>query len=171
MKKLQILVPLVILLSFAVGCQKNEISTSNPLIGVWKVIETATIDAKDELKNSYEHSSLYIFQDDYYCMVMVQGNEPRTEFEDPWNPSDEEIIKAYNSILVNAGTYELKDSIIITYPIIARVPNFVGGSASYEYRIEGDTLELTWFDEVSKTGVPHPWAGKRKFQRMLMRIN
>jgi hypothetical protein len=103
-------------------------------------------------------------------MVMAQGDEPRNEYEDPWNPSDDEIIKAYNSILVNAGTYELKDSIIITYPIIARVPNFVGGTASYEYKIEGDTLELTWFDEVSKTGVPHPWAGKRKFQRTLMRI-
>jgi len=54
------------------------------------------------------------------------------EFENPWNPTKEETIEAYMSFLANAGTYDLKDSIMTTYPTIARVPNFVGGSASYE---------------------------------------
>ncbi len=147
-----------------------HLSPSNPLVGVWKVIETAIIDANGNSKTSYEHPSVYIFQDDYYCMVMIQGDEPRTEFENPWNPTEEEIIKAYKSFLVNAGTYELKDSIMTTYPTIARVPNFVGGSASYECKIEGDTLELMMFDEVSKNGIPQPWVGKSKYLRTLIRV-
>jgi len=169
-KKLQIFTPLVILFCFTVGCQQDEVKPLNPLMGIWKVAETATIDPEGQLKNPYEHSSLYIFQDDYYFMVMVLGDEPRTEFVDPWDPTDDEKIEAYNSILVNAGIYEQKNSVIITRPIIARVPNFVGGEAYYEYKIEGNTLTLTWFDEVSKTGVPHPWVGKLKFQRTLIRI-
>ena len=170
MKKLQIFTPLVILFCFTVSCQQDEAKTLNPLMGIWKVVETVTIDPEGQLKNPYEHSSLYIFQDDYYFMVMVLGDEPRTEFVDPWDPTDDEKIEAYNSILVNAGIYEQKNSVIITRPIIARVPNFVGGEAYYEYKIEGNTLTLTWFDEVSKTGVPHPLVGKLKFQITLIRI-
>ncbi|MDH4271058.1 MAG: lipocalin-like domain-containing protein [Candidatus Aminicenantes bacterium] len=109
-----------------------HLSSANPLVGVWKIIETAIIDANGESKNSCEHPGLYIFQDDYYCMAPIQGDEPRMEFENPWNPTKEETIEAYMSFLANAGTYDLKDSIMTTYPTIARVPNFVGGSASYE---------------------------------------
>ena len=170
MKKLLMIIPLVFLLCVTFGCQQDKINFKNPVIGIWKVVETATVDSEGELKNLYEHSSLYIFQDYYYSMVMELGDEPRTDFVDPWNPTDVEKIKAYNSILVNAGMYELKNSVIITRPIIARVPNFVGGEAYYEYKIEGNTLTLTWFDEVSKTGVPHPLVGKLKFQRTLIRI-
>ena len=170
MRKPLRVIPLIFLVCFAFAYQKKDIKNTNPLIGVWKVVEMATINSDGELKNRYEHPSIYIFQDDYYSMVMVWGNEPRPEFDDPWNPTDEEKITAYNSILVNAGKYELKGSVIVTRPIIARVPNFVGGEAQYEYKIEGDTLTLTMFDEVSKKGVPQPWVGKRKFRRTLIRI-
>ena len=61
MKKLCIFAPLIFLLIFAIDCQKNELSTSNPIIGVWKVIETATIGAEDESRNLYKHPSIYIF--------------------------------------------------------------------------------------------------------------
>ena len=170
MKKLHKFILLVFLLCFTFSCDKKDIQNSNPLLGAWKVIETATIDSEGEIKNRYEHPSLYIFQEDFYSMVMILGDEPRPEFEDPWNPTADEKIKAYDSILVNAGRYELKESVVITRPIIARVPAFVGGEAFYEYKFEGNTLTLTWFDEVSKKGVPHPWAGKLKFRYTLIRI-
>ena len=171
MKKLLKVIPLVLILCVTISCQKDQASNSNPLFGAWKVIETATIDNEGQLKNSYDQSSIYLFQDDYYCIVWVQGNKPRNEFIDPWNPTNEEKIKAFDSLIVNAGMYDLEDSVIITYPIIARMPNFVGGKGFYEYKIENDTLVLTMFDELSKTGVRHTWVGKYKFQRTLIRLN
>ncbi len=171
MKKIHLVISLIVLLGFAVGCRQKGTSTSNPLIGVWKVIETTTLGTENKTENTYEHPSLFLFQDAYYSMVMILGDEPRAEFEDPWNPTDDEKVSAYNSILVNAGTYKLKDNVLITRPSIARVPNFVGGEAFYEYKIEEDILTLTLFDEVSKKGIPQTWVGKSKFQRTLIRIN
>jgi hypothetical protein len=65
------------------------------------------------------------------------------------------MIKAYNSIVVNTGTYELTDTTMITFPIISRVPAFSGGMGVYEFRIESDTLCLTMTEEYAKNG---DWA-------------
>ena len=132
MKQRLFIVQIVLLICITASCNADHLKKKNPLIGVWKVIETSVIDSEGESKNLYEHPSLYVFHEEYYCMVMVLGDEAHTEFKDPWSPTCEEKIAAYDSILVNAGTYELRESVIITRPIIARVPNFVGGEAYYD---------------------------------------
>lgn len=171
LKQRLFIVQIVLLICITASCNPDYLKKKNPLIGVWKVIETSVIDSEGESKNLYEHPSLYVFYEEYYCMVMVLGDDARTEFKDPWNPTDDEKRAAYDSILVNAGTYELRDSVIITRPIIARVPNFVGGEAYYEYKLQNHALTLIMFNEVSSEGIPQPWVGRQKYRRVLNRIN
>jgi len=64
----------------------------------------------------------------------------------------------------------LRNSVIITNPIIARVPNFVGGKAYYEYELQDHALTLIMYNEVSREGIPQPWVGRQKYRRVLIRI-
>ena len=62
--------------------------------------------------------------------------------------------------MVNSGTYELAgDSLITLRPVVSRVPGFMGGGTLlYEFRVVGDTLNLTSLDEYSFDGIQAPWA-------------
>jgi hypothetical protein len=69
-----------------------------------------------------------------------------------------EKIRRYDSFVVNSGTYEIKDSFLTAYPIIARVPEFMGGKLVCEFKVEGDTLQLKLVDEYSFDGMQAPWV-------------
>lgn len=85
----------------------------------------------------------------------ILNNEVRKSYQQSFNPTPDEMIKVYNSIDVNSGTYELTDSTLITFPIVSRVPAFSGGKAIYELKIESDNVYLTMKEEYSKKG---EWA-------------
>jgi hypothetical protein len=58
--------------------------------------------------------------------------------------TDEQIRSIFMPFIANSGTYELDGSKLITRPTVALWPNFMtGGSATYEYKIDGATLLLT----------------------------
>lgn len=79
--------------------------------------------------------------------MYVRGNEPRPLMADDANWStltEEQMRSIFMPFIANSGTYELDGSKLIIRPIVALDPSFmIGGSATHEYKIDGDTLWLT----------------------------
>ena len=116
-------------------------SAKNPLEGTWKITESVVM-GKDTSRTSNPQPSMVIFSQKHYSMMLVPGDKPRTLFKES-NPTDKEKLEAFDSFIANSGTYEVAGSTITVHPVVAKVPNFMaGGSAKYQFRIEGNTLWL-----------------------------
>ncbi len=63
--------------------------------------------------------------------IVVTGGTPKALFK-----------TAFDSLMASSGTYELNGSTATFRPIVTRGPNIV--SINEQFRIEGDTLTLTW---------------------------
>lgn len=66
----------------------------------------------------------------------------REPFATRWQPTSDEIVAAYESVIVNSGVYQVSGSRVTVRPVIAKKPEFVGGYQTYEYKIDGDPLSL-----------------------------
>ncbi len=144
----------------------------NPLVGVWKIVHDEEVDASGQSTDENIQSSLVIITPGYYSMVYTFGTEPRPTAAEHFNPTDEEKITAYNSIIVNTGTYELSGSKITFKPMVAKSQAYTGGGYSEsEYRMGGDTLFLTSSGPVSLSGKsPAFFAEGGKGSSTLIRI-
>lgn len=119
-----------------------------PLEGVWKIVEVVEIvdTGADGSKNANPQPNLFIFTRNHYSMMLVPGTQPRASFKVSPSvamPTDQEKIAAFDSFVANTGTYEVTGSTLTIRPIVARYPNFMGGSDELPFRIEGNTLWLT----------------------------
>jgi hypothetical protein len=126
------------------------------LQGVWEVdaiTRSGTVDRDPE-------PSQAIFTDSHYSLLWIFPDSSMRGFEQRWTPNDDEMIRRYGEIVVNAGVYELtKDSTMMLSPTVSRVPEFMrGGRLVYDFRLEGDTLWLTSIDEYSFDDVQAPWV-------------
>jgi hypothetical protein len=103
-------------------------------------------------------------------MVWTFGNEPQRPFIARWNPTDAEKIDRFDSLVVNAGTYEIEGQTLIARPLVARIPDFMGGKLICEYHIEKDTMTLKFVDEYSFDGVQAPWVASGGLVLTLKRV-
>ena len=123
------------------------------LEGVWRIVQAHDVDAEGQTTNSFPQTSVVIFTPGHYSFVWTFGSETRQPASEHWRSSDAEKIAAYNSIIVNTGTYEVTGSTMVTRPISAKSQEYVaGGYSDYDYRVEGDTLYLTGTSLVSFDG-------------------
>jgi hypothetical protein len=99
---------------------------------------------------------LYIFADGHYSAVYAPGTDPRIKSEVSFQPTQEETVAQYETIIVNTGTYEISGSMVTFRPIIAKSPGFVGGHQTSTFRVDGDTLVLTLETVVAVDGVSAP---------------
>ena len=141
----------------------------NSIVGVWEVVKIATDyeSAPDTgprtsqvEPNPHPLPSQIIFTNSHYSMIWMPGKEAMTAFAVRWQPSDEEKVRRFGEIVVNTGTYEIKDGLITVHPRIARVPEFMGGYMRYDYKWSGDRLVLTLRDEYTLDGVRAPWVNE-----------
>jgi hypothetical protein len=150
-----ILVKLVLGSLMAFGALADE-AKSNSIVGVWKITE---IDRDYEAApNPDPLPSQIIFTKRYYSIVWLPGNRAIEAFETRWQPTDEEKIQRFGEIVVNTGTYEVDGEFIRVIPSIARMPEFIGGSMTYEFEWSGEKLVLTLVDEYAFDGVKAPWV-------------
>jgi len=126
------------------------------LEGVWQIQQITPKDGGPVNRNPLP--SLVIFTPEHYSMVWMAGSEAPRAFAKHWVPTDAEKIARYDAILVNSGTYETGQGKLTMTPIVARVPEFIGGTIEWEYRLSGDVLVLTFLDEHSFDGVQAPHA-------------
>ena len=150
----------------------NDDQRENVLEGVWRIDQAQEVDSTGQTTNSYPQTNVVIFTASHYSFVWTFGAAPRQPAADRWFPTDAEKIEAFNSIIVNTGTYELTDSTLVTRPIAAKSQEYVrGGYSDYEYRVEGDTLYLTGTSLVSFDGVsPDFYLGGGRDTYTLVRV-
>ena len=126
----------------------------NVLEGVWRIVQAHTVDSEGQTWNSHPQTNVVIFTTGHYSFVWTFCGDMRQPAAERWNPTVEEKIEAFNTIIANTGTYELTDSTLVTRPISATFQEYVGGGYSdYEYRVEGDSLYLTMKSLVTFDGV------------------
>ena len=106
---------------------------------------------------------------EHYSLVRIAGTEAPRRFETHWLPTDAEKLARYDAMFVNAETYDVVADRLTMLPSVARVPEFVGGSLEYRYRLEEDVLTLTGMDEHSFDGVQAPWATRGEGNTLTLR--
>jgi len=141
-----------------------------PLIGVWKIEQTRTVGPDVDVINNQPQPGLYIFTAGFYSMVWTPGREPRKDSATLWEPTDAEKIRNFNTIVVNSGTYETVDSTLIVRPLTAKTPEYVGGHATYTYRVEGDKLRLELLDTFAHDGTEDQGIARYRTTLWLRRI-
>jgi hypothetical protein len=140
------------------------------IVGVWQIKEVARQKGGEPVADM-TIPSVFIFTPHHYSMVWLLSAEPQRAFAERWNPTDAEKIERYDSFVVNTGTYEITKSILTAHPIVARIPEFIGGRLVCEYQVEGDSLRLKFVDEYTYDGVRAPWvASGRGLILTLVRI-
>jgi len=136
---------------------------SNKLEGAWTVVEIIN-EYKDSTQIiSNPQPGIWIFSEEYYSATWTSSAKERKPYQQPWYPTSDEKITDYSSIVVNTGTYELTDTTLITYPVVARTPAFSGGKAIYELKVESDVIFLTMKEAYSKTGEWGRWLDDSNF--------
>ncbi len=154
-----------------IGCQPEPTLENSPL-GVWRVQQIERWSSADTAVDSDPQPSQVIFTPSRYSITWIGGTNPINSYQERWTPTDAEKIQRYGEITVNAGTYETEgDSLMILRPMVARVPDFMGGMLISKYRVVGDTLWLASQDEYSFDGIQAPWvATDRRSMRKLLRV-
>ena len=146
----------------ATGCTQYTTDvpeSGSPLAGSWVMKEISVISERGE--NTYPDPApgLFVFGESHYSMVWMPLTEIPPDFEEIWKPTDEEKAAAFNSIVVNSGTYTYTDTTVTTIPTVAKTPEFIGGFAVYTYTVDGDTLRMEMIDTVSRGGIRDPGVG------------
>ena len=151
----------LVALLLTVACQQTgsseAASPANDLVGVWSLAAVDPGDGSPLIQPS--QPGLYIFADGYYSAVYAPGVDPRIKSAISFQPTSEEMVTQYETIIVNTGTYEISGSTVTFRPVIAKSPGFVGGYQVSTFRVEGDTLVLTLDALASVDGVSPPDLG------------
>jgi len=161
---------LTILLPIA-GCNYSAEPSNNSIEGVWRISQ---ITRDYEAESNYDPlPSQFIFTKNHYSIVWMPEKDAMRAFDEPWKPSDSEILQRFWEVTVNTGRYEVSSTQIRTEPVIARFPEFMGGYMIYDFKWSGSDLILTLVDEYTFDGVQTPWAAEVGGQQhiTLTRVN
>jgi len=138
---------------------------ANPLHGVWSM--TAMTPGGGGATIDPSQPGLFIFTEWYYSAVCSLGSDPRPLSAAGFNPTLEEKVAQYDTIIVNTGTYEASGSTITFRPMVAKSPEFIGGHSTMDFQINGDVLTLTITSTMAADGVSAPGApGPMTLQRI-----
>lgn len=154
-------------LFFVIGfssCKPTQTCTTeckkSALIGSWEMVEVHW-KTKDTIysipKTQY---GLFIFEKNRYSIMWTPIDTIRTPFINLSNPTDEEKMAGFSSVIFNGGTYTMTDSTVTATALIAKVPGFEGGKQFYRYTIEDNLLHLIFFDETYPNGQKPEWYGR-----------
>lgn len=166
MRRPKAALPLVAVLSAVLAAP----ATASSLVGVWEIEEIRTVGPDLDSINPDPQPSLYIFTSGHYSMIWNPTRAPRADSATLWHPTDEEKIRNFNTLVINSGTYEVKDSTLVVHPLVAKTPEYVGGRATYLFRLDGDTLRLVLLDTYAHDGTEDKEIAKYRTTLTLRRI-
>lgn len=141
----------------------------NPLMGSWRMKEIHYIQADTTIKVEKVHGGRVTFSQNHYHLLYNPWINPRKPFEKLAQPTKEEMIYGFQTLVFNSGTYVYTDSTVVTTADIAKVPGFEGGIQYYNYSLKGEALELTMYDETYPDGNKPEWYQKLKVRFKLVR--
>ena len=159
----------ILLLTLVVACQapppSESASPPNELYGVWSLVATDPGDGSPVVDPA--QPGLYIFTESHYSAVFTFGGEPRVKSAISFQPTTEEMMAQYETIIVNTGAYEIAGGTVTFRPILAKSPGFVGGHQVSAFRVQGDTLFLSQDELVAVDGVsPTDFGGSLTLVRV-----
>jgi hypothetical protein len=126
----------------------------SPIAGAWRVVAVEDVTSEGEVTEIPTHESMVIFTDRYYSIAFSMGDRASLPFAERWAPTDAESLDRFGVMVVNTGIYQITPTTVVTSPLFALTPEFIGGAAEHEYTLEGNLLTLTAtsvtsFDDVS----------------------
>ena len=120
--------------------------------GVWTIVEVQTIKSDGSSSKVFPIESHAFFMNKNYSFCWTtQVSKSRN-----WAMTDSLKLDRYNQSIVNTGTFELKDSILITKAEFAMNPMFTHGIAKFKCSTKGDTLILKGLNVISSDNIQHP---------------
>ncbi len=115
---------------------------STPLEGAW-VVTSWTVEGE----TSEARPGLFVFTRTHYSIMFVPGTEAREPYSGE-SLTDADMVAAYATIIANSGRYEVNGDEFTTRAYVAKDPNYMGSfpenEVTYGFRIEGDTLYVTF---------------------------
>jgi hypothetical protein len=152
--------PLVMTLSFI---PKKKLSMDGP----WKIVEVQTVKPGGSISSVFPRESLAFFADKYYSFCW---SSQLTESHS-WQMTGSLKLSRFNQSIINSGTFELKDPVLLTKALFTQNPMFVNGLATFRCSISGDTLILTGLSVSSSDNILDPlYAGGSHIVNKLLKI-
>jgi hypothetical protein len=117
--------------------------------GVWKIVEETRSGPNPSRIDNPQPSLIIFTKGGHYSWVNVMGATSRPRVEPPkdrQNMSDAEKIARYEQwrpFAAHAGTYEIKGSLLIRRPLVAKNVNLMTKESRMEFKLDGpNTLWL-----------------------------
>ena len=129
---------------------------SSPLDGAWKLVASEAVSPNGERFPGHSQESFLLFAGDYYSMNWATGTSSAPFSREPLRPNDAEKVARYNTLIVNAGRFDVSGGVLTIHPDFALVPEYVGGLGEFDYVLSGDMLDLEWHTIESADGTPDP---------------
>ena len=131
---------------------------STPLTGAWQVTKVQMTGPNAQTITNPQ-PGLYLFTGKYFSITMVMGDHPRpihpTLPEVP-KATAQEILAVYGPYVANTGTYEVNGGALIMHPLVSKNPELMGGSVTYSFEIQGNSLTLKMVKMSMGASVPPP---------------
>lgn len=115
--------------------------TRNPLVGAWRVTEIGDASGSP---NTSPQPGLYIFTNQHYSFVRINGTKPLPAYPSNDKATDADKVAVFNALYMNTGTYTVKANMLATKASVAKSAFAIGGQGNqYEFTVSGNTLVLT----------------------------
>ena len=153
------------------SCQTNSAKKTdlNPLLGAWEVQSVTWLSESKTQKIESAQPGMFIFNENHYALMWSPKQTPRTPFVNLSQPTDDEILNGFRSIVFNAGSYRIDGQQLVATARVAKVPGFEGGQLYYRYEFKAGQLLLTMYDETYPDGSKPDWSGKWQTQFTLVK--
>lgn len=117
-------------------------ASAQSLVGAWTLEERVVTGGPDAGTIKISQPTLQLFTGTHFSRMYVwPGDKPRPRLSD--SPSDAELLSALQTTRAHSGTYQFSGSTLTIDRTLANHPNVAGTSATYQVRLEGNSLWLT----------------------------
>lgn len=122
------------------------------LDGIWRITEVQTVKPDGNYTKVFPKESQVIFSKKNYSFLWTtQISKNRN-----WAMTDSLKLDRFNQSIVNAGTFDIKNSVLTTKATFAMNPMFVNGEAKFKISFKKDTLVLKGLSVSSSENISHP---------------
>lgn len=146
----------------------TPVDSSALLIGAWRLEATQAFNSEGTLVYEPEvQTGFFVFTERDYSLMWTRAPRPPAAVH--WNATNSERLNSFNTLIAHAGHYAIVNGDIVYDPLVAKSPEFVGGSERFEFAVSGDTLRMTAVDAESFDGtrVPFYVDGGRQDYRLV----
>jgi hypothetical protein len=124
------------------------------IVGAWITTEW-------EGQEGEAQPGLLIFTDTHYSMMFVPAGKTREEWTGE-SMTDADMAAAFSTLVANSGRYTQTGNQVTTEAFVSLNPNYMArwgeNHLTYTFRVEGNTLHLTWPEGFMEPGDP-PFKG------------